>query len=176
MTFEATPLKGVFVVGMQQHADERGFFARVWCPKEFAARGLNPHLAQVSLSFNREAGTLRGMHHQAAPHAEAKLVRVTAGAIWDVALDLRPESKTFKRWFGMELSAENRRMMYIPEGCAHGFLTLAGASEVVYHITSDYVPEAGRGVRWNDPAFGIAWPRDVVSMNERDRNWPPFEA
>jgi len=176
MTFEETSLEGVFVVGAEQHADDRGFFARIWCPQEFARHGLNPNLAQVSLSFNTHAGTLRGMHYQAAPHAEAKLVRVTAGAIWDVALDLRPDSQTFGRWFGIELSAENRRMLYLPEGCAHGFLTLAGFTEVEYYISSEYVPDAARGVRWNDPAFAIAWPRPVGILSERDRNWPLIEA
>jgi dTDP-4-dehydrorhamnose 3,5-epimerase len=176
MTFTETLLEGVLVVGLEKHTDDRGFFARIWCPKEFAARGLNPDIAQVSLSYNAVAGTLRGMHYQAAPHAEAKLVRVTAGAIWDVALDLRPESKTFAQWFGTELTAENRRMLYIPEGCAHGFITLAENTEVAYHISAAYEPLAGRGVRWDDPAFDIRWPRSVTVIGPKDRAWPAYSA
>jgi dTDP-4-dehydrorhamnose 3,5-epimerase len=174
MTFTETDLAGVFAVNLQTHADERGFFARIWCPQEFTARGLNPNLAQVSMSFNAKAGTIRGMHYQAEPYAEAKLVRVTAGAVWDVALDLRPHSPTYLRWFGIELSAENRRMLYIPEGCAHGFQTLADNTEVTYHISVEYQPAAGRGVHWNDPAFAIRWPRPVTIVGERDAQWPLF--
>jgi dTDP-4-dehydrorhamnose 3,5-epimerase len=174
MIFKDTGIDGVWVIEPERHEDERGFFARTWDPQEFAERGLNPDLAQCSLSFNRARGTLRGLHYQAAPQEEAKLVRCTAGAIFDVAVDLRPGSATFRDWFGVELSAENRLALYVPEGCAHGFLTLADDSEVHYQISQAYVPEAGRGVRWNDPAFGIEWPGEVVVINERDGSYPDF--
>lgn len=173
MKFTPIAIAGVWVVDPEPHADERGSFARLWDPDEFAARGLNPNLAQVSVSYNRVAGTVRGMHWQADPHAEAKLVRVTAGAVWDVALDLRPASPTFRKWVAEELSAANRTMLYIPEGCAHGFQTLTDGAEVTYHISAKYEPAAGRGVRWDDPAFDIAWPRPAAVVGERDRQWPP---
>lgn len=172
MKFTPTAIAGVWVVEPEPHIDERGFFARLWDPDEFAARGLNPKLAQVSVSYNRLAGTIRGMHWQADPHSEAKLVRVTAGAVWDVALDLRPGSPTFRRWAAEELSAANRRMLYIPEGCAHGFQTLCDGAEVTYHISAAYVPAASRGARHDDPAFGIGWPLTVSVIGERDLGWP----
>jgi len=170
--FTPTAIQGVWIVEPEPHADERGFFARLWDPTEFRTHGLTPDLAQVSVSFNHLAGTVRGMHWQAAPYEEAKLVRVTAGAIWDVALDLRTDSPTFRRWVGEELSAGNRRMLYIPEGCAHGFQTLTDGAEVTYHISAPYEPTAGRGARWDDPAFGIAWPCSVSVIGERDLEWP----
>jgi dTDP-4-dehydrorhamnose 3,5-epimerase len=174
MIFKDTGIDGVWVIEPERHEDERGFFARTWDPDEFAERGLNPELAQCSISFNRACGTLRGLHYQAPPHEEAKLVRCTAGAIFDVAVDLRPDSSTFRDWFGIELSAENRLALYVPEGCAHGFLTLADDSEVHYQISQDYVPDAGRGFRWDDPAFAIRWPREVVVINDRDRSYADF--
>jgi dTDP-4-dehydrorhamnose 3,5-epimerase len=174
LKFTPTRIPGVWLVEPEPHADERGFFARLWDPAEFRDRGLNPNLAQVSVSFNRLAGTVRGMHWQAAPHEEAKLVRVTAGAVWDVALDLRPHSPTFRGWVGEELSAANRRMLYIPEGCAHGFQTLTDGAEVTYHISAAYEPAAGRGARYDDPAFGIAWPHRLSVIGERDRGWSPW--
>ena len=174
MIFKETGIDGAWVIEPQRHEDERGFFARTWDPDEFAGRGLNPELAQCSISFNRARGTLRGLHYQAAPHEEAKLVRCTAGAIFDVAVDLRPGSPTLRDWFGVELSAENRLALYIPEGCAHGFLTLADDSEVHYQISQAYVPDAGRGARWDDPAFAIRWPGEVVVINDRDASYPDF--
>jgi dTDP-4-dehydrorhamnose 3,5-epimerase len=174
MIFRATGIDGAWVIEAEQLGDERGFFARTWDAEEFAERGLNPRLAQCSISYNRARGTLRGLHYQAAPFEEAKLVRCTAGAIFDVVVDLRPESSSFKGWFGEELSAENRRALYVPEGCAHGFLTLADDSEVHYQISQFYSPEAARGVRWDDPAFGITWPGEVVVINDRDRTYPDF--
>ncbi|HYE96016.1 MAG TPA: dTDP-4-dehydrorhamnose 3,5-epimerase [Rubricoccaceae bacterium] len=174
MHFEPTEIPGVVVVRPARHADERGFFARAWDGDAFAAHGLNPAVAQCSLSFNEKAGTLRGMHYQEAPHAEAKLVRCIRGAIYDVALDLRPDSPTFTRWVGVELSAENSLGLYIPEGCAHGFLTLEDASEVFYMISVPHAPEAARGVRWDDPAFGIRWPAPVRVIKERDATYPDF--
>ena len=174
MIFTSTDIDGVWAIDAERLEDERGFFARTWDPEELAQRGLNPKLAQCSISYNRTRGTLRGMHYQAAPHEEAKLVRCTAGAIFDVALDLRPSSPSFGAWFGIELSAENRRALYVPEGCAHGFLTLEDGSEVQYQISHAYMPEAARGVRWDDPAFAISWPEAVVVINERDRSYPDF--
>ena len=174
MTFEPTAIPGVVVVRPEPFADERGHFARTWDGEAFAAHGLSPVVAQCSASFNEKSGTLRGMHYQAAPHAEAKLVRCTRGRVFDVALDLRPDSPTFKRWFGVELSAESGAALYVPEGCAHGFLTLEDASEVFYMISAPYAPEAARGVRWDDPAFGIEWPARVRAIKDRDAAYPDF--
>jgi dTDP-4-dehydrorhamnose 3,5-epimerase len=175
MTFKETKLPGVFEIEITPIADERGFFARSWCRQEFEALGLESSLAQCSISFNPRRGTLRGMHLQAAPFAEAKLVRCTQGAIYDVALDLRPDSPTFKASVGVTLSAKNRRMLYIPKGCAHGFLTLEDETEVFYEISDFYRPEAGRGVRWNDPGFQIMWPAPVEIISERDRTYADFD-
>jgi len=175
MKFVETPVAGVWVVEPERFSDERGFFARTWDAEVFAARGLNAGLAQCSVSYNARRGTLRGMHYQAAPHEEAKLVRCTRGSVFDVALDLRPGSETFRRWFGVELSAESRLALYVPEGCAHGFLTLSDDSEVAYQISAFWAPDAGRGVRFDDPAFAIEWPAQVVVANERDRTYPDFE-
>lgn len=176
MIFRETTLQGVFAIEPQRREDHRGFFARTWCQREFAEHGLNPRLAQASLSFNRRRGTLRGMHYQAPPHAEAKLIRCARGAIWDVALDLRPDSPTFRRHVGVELTAENRTMLYIPEGLAHGFQTLQDDSEVSYQMSEFYAPEAARGVRFDDPAFGIRWPVPEAIVLDRDRTYPDFEA
>jgi dTDP-4-dehydrorhamnose 3,5-epimerase len=175
MIFTETDIHGVWVVEPERYEDERGFFARTWDPDDFAAHGLNPHLAQCSISFNARRGTLRGLHFQVAPHEEAKLVRCTAGAMFDVALDLRTHSPTFGSWFGTTLSAENRRALYVPEGCAHGFLTLADATEVQYQISAPHTPDSARGVRWDDPAFGIEWPCEVDVISERDRTYADFE-
>lgn len=175
MIFEPTRLEGVTVVAPERVEDERGFFARTWDTEVFESQGLDPRLVQSSVSYNRLRGTLRGMHYQAAPHEEAKLVRCTAGVVFDVAVDLRPESRTYLDWFGVELSAENRLALYVPEGCAHGFLTLTDDSEVLYLISAFWAPDAGRGVRWDDPAFGIRWPGEVAVINERDRTYPDHE-
>jgi dTDP-4-dehydrorhamnose 3,5-epimerase len=174
MIFTSTGIGGVWMIEAERLEDDRGFFARTCDGEEFADRGLNPKLAQCSISYNRTRGTLRGMHYQGAPHEEAKLVRCTAGAIFDVALDLRADSPTFREWFGIELSAENRRALYVPEGCAHGFLTLDDGCEIQYQISQSYAPEAARGVRWNDPAFAISWPAEIVVINERDSSYPDF--
>jgi dTDP-4-dehydrorhamnose 3,5-epimerase len=161
---------------LDRQEDERGFFARSWCEAEFREQGLNSRLVQCSVSFNLRRGTLRGMHYQRAPHAEAKLVRCTRGAVLDAMIDLRPESPTYKQWFAQELSAQNRLMLYIPEGCAHGFQTLEDETEVFYQLSAGYTPASERGVRWNDPAFGITWPvTDGVIINERDRTYPDFK-
>ena len=174
MNFHATPIEDVWVVEPERREDERGYFARTWDRQELEARGLDASLAQCSVSFTRRRGTLRGMHYQAAPHEETKLVRCTSGAIFDVAVDLRPDSDTFLRWVGRELTAANGLALYIPKGCAHGFLALADDTEVAYQISEPYAPDAARGVRWDDPAFGIAWPADVVVVNERDGSYPDF--
>jgi dTDP-4-dehydrorhamnose 3,5-epimerase len=174
MIFQETPLQGAFVIDLEPKADERGFFARVWCEQELAAHGLNPRLAQSSLSYNRRRGTLRGLHYRVAPHAEVRIVRCVRGSIYDVIVDLRPESASYLRWLGVTLSAENRRSLYVPEGFAHGFQTLEDDAEVLYQMSELHVPEAERGVRWDDPAFGIAWPHvDTRIISDRDRNWPP---
>lgn len=174
MIFKETRLKGAFIIDPEQLSDDRGFFARTWCQKEFKAHGLNPNMAQCSISFNNKKGTLRGLHYQAAPHEEAKLVRCTAGAIYDVIVDLRPESDTFKSWISLELTAENRKMLYIPEGFVHGFLTLQDNTEVFYQMSEFYMPDYARGVRWDDPAFNIQWPIDVVMISKRDEQYGSF--
>jgi dTDP-4-dehydrorhamnose 3,5-epimerase len=174
MIFTETKLKGAFVIEPERLEDERGFFARVWCQREFERRGLNPCLAQCSISFNRAKGTLRGIHYQIAPCEEAKLVRCTQGSIYDVMVDLRPESPTYKRYFGEVLSAENRLMLYVPEGFAHGLLTLEDNTEILYHISEFYSPEHSRGVRWDDPAFAIDWPITPKRISIRDRSYPDF--
>lgn len=174
MRFRETTLPGAFIVEVDRLADERGFFARTWCEQEFAARGLNPNLTQCSLSYNHLKGTLRGMHYQAEPVAEAKLVRCTHGAIYDVALDLRPASPRYLCHIGITLSAQTRDALYIPEGCAHGFLTLTDAAEVFYQMSAPYVPEASRAVRWDDPAFKIQWPDVVRVISARDASLPDY--
>jgi dTDP-4-dehydrorhamnose 3,5-epimerase len=175
MKFIPTPLPGAFVIEPQLFTDDRGFFTRTFSKKEFAEHGCNSELLECNVSFNRRAGTLRGMHFQNPPHAQSKLVRCTRGAIWDAIIDLRPESSTFKKWFGVELTADNRKQLYIPEGFAHGFITLADGTEVFYQMGNVYNAAASGGVRWNDPAFGIRWPREVSVIIERDATYPDFE-
>jgi dTDP-4-dehydrorhamnose 3,5-epimerase len=176
MIFKETMLAGVVEIHLDPLRDERGFFARSWCEKEFELHGLNPRLAQCNVSFNVRTGTLRGIHYQAEPYPEAKLVRCTKGAIFDVAVDLRPQSATFQRWVAAILTAENRHMLYIPEGCAHGLLTLMDNTEVFYQMSEFYHPELARGVRFDDPVFGIDWPEKIEVISERDRNCPDFAA
>jgi len=175
MTFHETNLPGVFAIHSEPRSDERGFFARSWCQREFEEHGLNSRLVQCNVSFNAKKGTLRGMHYQAAPYAETKIVRCTQGAIHDVVLDLRPQSPTFKEWIATVLSSENRHMLYIPEGCAHGFLTLEDQTEVFYQMSEFYHAESARGVRWDDPAFQIVWPCEVEVISDRDACYPNFE-
>lgn len=175
MIFRPTPIAGVMVIEPERLEDERGFFARTFCTEEFLRHGLNPALNQCSVSFNHKAGTLRGMHYQAAPFAETKLVRCSRGAIYDVALDLRKDSPSYKAWFAQELSADNRCMLYIGEGIAHGFQTLSDNAEVFYQISTPFRPEAARGIRWDDPAFAIRWPlADLRIVSERDRRYPDY--
>jgi dTDP-4-dehydrorhamnose 3,5-epimerase len=174
MIFHATELAGAFLLEWERREDERGFFARTWCETEFRAQGLNPRLVQCNASFNRRRGTLRGMHYQSAPYAEAKLVRCTMGALYDVLLDLRPNSPTYLRWLGVELTAENRLSIYIPEGVAHGFQTLTDDTEVFYQMSEFYHPECSHGVRWNDPAFGITWRIPNPILSERDAGYADY--
>jgi dTDP-4-dehydrorhamnose 3,5-epimerase len=174
MIFRETPLAGAWVLEPERIPDERGFFARTWCRRDFAERGLDPAIAQCSVSWNHRRGTLRGLHFQAAPHAEVKLVRVTRGAVWDVIVDLRPESPSFQKHFSIVLSAENGNQLYIPKGMAHGFQTLADGTEVFYQISEFYAPESARGYRWDDPAFAIPWPEPISVISEKDRSLPLF--
>lgn len=174
MIFHDTAIVGVYVIEPERLEDDRGFFARIWSPTALDAKGLNPRIAHMSVSFNKRKGTLRGMHYQIEPMAEAKIVRCTLGAIHDVALDLRRDSPTFLRSVACELTANNRCMLYIAEGLAHGFQTLRDETEVLYAISQEYSPQHSRGVRWNDPAFAIAWPDDIRTMNDRDRSYPDF--
>jgi dTDP-4-dehydrorhamnose 3,5-epimerase len=175
MIFRETKLQGAFIVEVQRLEDDRGFFGRSFCRHEFVGRGLNPEVAQCNISFNRDAGTLRGMHYQVTPHAEAKLVRCVRGSVYDVIVDLRQESPTFRQWISLELTENNRWMLYIPEGFAHGFQTLVDNTEIFYQMSKFYNPESARGVRWNDPAFGIQWPaKDRAILSDRDRDWPDY--
>jgi dTDP-4-dehydrorhamnose 3,5-epimerase len=176
MRVTPTPLDGAFLVELETHADDRGFFARTYCREEFAAVGIASRFDQCSVSYNARRGTLRGLHWQAEPHGEEKLVRCTSGAIFDVIVDLRPESPTLRRWFGLELDAVNRRALYIPKGCAHGFISLSDASEVLYMISAVYEPTAARGLRWNDPALGIVWPIAPTVISERDARYALLDA
>lgn len=174
MNFNPLPMHQAYTVDIEAISDERGFFARTFCQTEFTALGLIPPVAQCSLSFNPQAGTLRGLHYQQAPHEEAKLVRCTQGSLYDVIIDLRPNSPTFKHWVGIELSARNRRAVYVPPGVAHGFLTLSRECEVLYQISHPFHPQAASGVRWDDPAFAIEWPAAVYVISRRDREYPNF--
>jgi dTDP-4-dehydrorhamnose 3,5-epimerase len=175
MLFTATKLPGAYVIELQKIEDNRGFFARAWCQREFAAHGLNSNAGQCNISFNPKKGTLRGMHYQVAPYAEAKLIRCIQGAIYDVIIDLRPVSPTYMQWIGIELTADNRKMLYIPEDFAHGYQTLCDNTEVFYQVSQFYQPGAERGVRWNDPAFGIVWPEtEHRLLSIKDQNWQRF--
>ena len=175
MRFRELPLAGAHIVELDLHEDDRGFNARTWCAGELAAAGLTAVLAQSNVIFNRSRGTLRGLHFQRPPYAEAKLFRVTRGAIWDVIVDLRPESPTYLRWESVELRAGEHRMLYVPERFGQGFITLEDETEVTYQVSAPYTPEAGDGIRYDDPVLGIEWPLDVRVISEKDRSWPPFD-
>jgi dTDP-4-dehydrorhamnose 3,5-epimerase len=166
-----TPITGAWLVAPDARADERGFFARVWGRDEFEALGLRADFVQCNNSLSRLKGTLRGLHYQIPPHSEAKLIRCVAGRIFDVMVDVRPGSATWGRWFGAELTAENRSLVYVPEGCAHGYLSLEDESEIIYMATAPYVAEAERGIRWNDPGIGISWPIEPTILSPKDRQW-----
>jgi dTDP-4-dehydrorhamnose 3,5-epimerase len=173
--FHPASLQGVYVLELEKFADERGYFARTFCEKEFLTHGLETRFVQCSVSFNYRKGTLRGMHYQASPFEEAKLVRCNRGAIYDVVIDLRRHSATFKKFFAVELSEKSGQMLYIPKGFAHGFQTLVENSEICYQMSEFYSPSHARGVRWDDPVFGIPWPQEERTILERDRNYPDFE-
>jgi dTDP-4-dehydrorhamnose 3,5-epimerase len=174
MRFEQTKLVGVFDIHLEPIRDERGFFARSWCQKEFESHKLTAKVLQCNVSSNQRKGTLRGIHYQAAPFPETKVMRCTRGAIYAVVIDLRRESVTFKDWVGLELTPTNGRMLYVPEGCANGFLTLEDETEVSYQMSEFYRPELARGVRWNDPAFRVEWPGEITVISSRDREYPDF--
>jgi len=171
MQYTPSRIAGAWIMDITPIRDVRGFFAMTWLPDELRERGMNPALAQCNLAFNHKRGTLRGMHFQKAPHAQAKIVRCTRGSLFDVIVDLRPDSATFKQWDAVELTADNRRMLYMPEGIAHGYLTLEDGTEAYYHASSPWVREAESGVRWNDPAFGIKWPFAPIVISEKDAAW-----
>ena len=175
LTFTALPLDGAYSVTATRQEDERGWFARSWCARELAAQGLTPVMAQSSLSYNQRRGTLRGLHYQVPPHQEAKLVTCVHGAIWDVLVDLRAESPTFRQWHGEELNGESSHALYVPEGFAHGFLTLSDDALVLYQISEFHTPGADRGIRWDDPAFGIKWPAAPTVIADRDRAFGNFD-
>jgi dTDP-4-dehydrorhamnose 3,5-epimerase len=174
MKFTETPLLGAWIIDIARFEDERGFFARTWAPEEFTARGLDPSLAQCNIAWNHRRGTIRGMHFQREPVQEVKIVRCTRGAILDVIVDLRPESRTFCRWTSVELTEDNRRMLYIPFGFAHGYQTLTDGVETYYHVSAPYSPVHASGVRWNDVRFGIEWPLEPTVISTRDIAWPDF--
>ena len=175
MIFNKTPLPGAYIIDLEKKGDDRGFFARVFCKQEFKQHELETEFVQINNSLSAKKGTLRGMHYQLDPHAEVKVVRCIKGRLWDVILDIRPNSPTFGQWFGAELSAENRRMMYVPKGFAHGFITLEDDSEAIYLVSAYYAPEFERGIRWNDPKFNIQWPIEPQVISDKDRNHPDFD-
>jgi dTDP-4-dehydrorhamnose 3,5-epimerase len=174
MIFMETKLQGAYIIDIEPKADQRGFFARAWCQQEFKAHGLNPSVVQINVGFSHKRATLRGMHYQTAPCAEVKLVRCSLGAIYDVIIDLREDSPTHKQWIGLELTQDNHRMLYVPEGFAHGYMTLADNSEMSYQTTQFFSREHATGVRYNDPAFAIDWPLQVQVISEQDQNWPDY--
>lgn len=176
MLFTETTLKGAFFVDLERRTDDRGFFARTFCAREFEEHGLKPAVAQCNLSFNQKKGTLRGMHFQIPPAAETKLVRCTQGAVYDVIIDIRPDSPTYMQYIGVELTAENRRALYVPEMFAHGYQTLTDNAEVMYQVGEFYTPGYERGLRYNDTAFNIEWPIPVTVISAKDASWPLFEA
>ena len=174
MRFTESKIPGAWIIDITPIPDRRGFFAMTWLPEQFRERGMNPALAQCNLAFNHQRGTLRGMHFQLAPHAQAKIIRTTRGALLDVIVDLRPDSPAFKQWDAVELTADNHRMLYMPEGVAHGYVTLEDNTEAYYHVSSAWVPAAESGVRWNDPAFAIQWPFEPAVVSDRDAAWPDY--
>jgi dTDP-4-dehydrorhamnose 3,5-epimerase len=175
MIFTNTKLVDAYIIELEKRYDDRGFFSRSWCQKEFADHGLNPSLVQVNISYNKKCGTLRGMHYQLKPFQESKLVRCVRGAIYDVIIDLRQSSSTYQQWLGVQLTADNYKMLYVPEGFAHGFQTLEDNTEVTYQVSEFYAPQFEGGVRYDDPAFGIFWPVDVQVISDKDRNWPDYK-
>jgi dTDP-4-dehydrorhamnose 3,5-epimerase len=174
MRFTELPIQGAYLVDVDRIGDDRGFFGRLWCQRELEDMGLNGTIVQSNVGISVKAGTTRGLHFQTAPHSEVKFVRCSRGVMYDVIVDLRKDSPTFKKWFGIELTAENCRMLYVPEGCATGYQTLVDNTEMYYHTTAFYAPDFATGVRHDDPAFGIEWPLPVSVMSDNDKNWPDF--
>ncbi len=174
MKFTEAPIKGAYIIDVNRIGDDRGYFGRLWCQKEYEDMGLKANICQSNIGVSKKAGTLRGLHYQTPPHQEVKIVRCSRGAMFDVIVDLRPDSPTFKQWFGMELNEDNATMLYVPEGCATGYLTLVDNTEMYYHATEFYHPESATGVRYNDPAFGIEWPGEINVLSDNDINWPDF--
>ena len=174
MIFKETKLPGAYILDLEKHEDDRGFFARTFCRKELESHGLIPDVAQANTSLSKIRGTLRGMHYQKSPYEETKLVRCTRGALYDVIIDLRPDSPAYKQWVGVELTADNYRMLFVPKNFAHGFITLADDTEANYLVSQFYAPGSELGIRWNDPVFDIKWPIDVAVISEKDANWPDF--
>ena len=175
MIFMETPLRGAYVIEVEKHEDERGFFARSWCVREFSSKDLDTQLVQCNVSFNKRKGTLRGLHYQVPPHAETKVVRCTKGVLYDVIVDLRAESPTFLKWFGVELTARNYRMLYIPKRFGQGFQTLEDGTEIFYQMSDFYAPHAARGIRWNDPRLGIIWPETDRTMSMKDQEYADLD-
>lgn len=176
MIFNETPLKGAFIIDLEKREDERGFFARTWCANEMKVHGQKSCVAQANMSYSYKKGTLRGMHYQKEPYKESKMIQCIRGAVYDVIIDLRPDSPTFKQWIGTELTAYNYRMLYVPEDFAHGFITLEDNTEVAYMVSQFYAPGFEAGVRYDDPAFGIQWPMNVQVISQKDANWPNFQS
>lgn len=174
MIFTKGEIDGAYIIDLERREDERGFFARFWCEAEFKSQGLSGRVSQINTGYSEKAGTLRGMHYQAAPHEEVKVVRCLRGAVFDVIVDLRPESPTHKRWMGVELTGANGRMLYVPEGCAHGYFTREPATELLYLTSRPYAQQSAGGVRYDDPAFGILWPGGVRVISQADRDWPDY--
>ena len=174
MIFRETKLRGSFIIELEKLEDQRGFFARGWCKKEFESHGIETSLVQANISMNKERGTLRGMHHQISPYIETKLVRCTRGSVYDVIVDLRQDSSTYKQWLGVKLTSDNYRMLYVPKGFAHGYQTLEDNTELFYHVSEFYTPTAERGVRYNDSAFAISWPLEVQVISDKDKSWPDY--
>jgi dTDP-4-dehydrorhamnose 3,5-epimerase len=174
MIFKKTLFDSVYIIEIEKQTDFRGFFGRAWCKREFEAYGLKTELVQSNVGFSRSAGTLRGLHYQSEPHAEVKLVRCVKGSIYDVMIDMRPQSSTYMQWLGIELKAESYRMIYVPEGFAHGYLTLKDNTEVMYQVSEYYTPGSERGIRFNDPAFAIRWPEDILFISDKDLSWQDF--
>jgi len=175
MKFTPTPVDGAFVLDVKRIGDERGYFGRLWCENEMREQGLVSQIRQSNIGFSPQAGTLRGLHYQRAPHEEVKIVRCTRGSVFDVVVDVRPQSPTFRRWFGIELNPDNASMLYVPEGCATGYLTLEDNSEIYYNTSAFYAPDAATGVRFDDPAFQIDWPREIMVLSDNDKSWPHLD-
>lgn len=176
MRFHHTDLAGAYLIQSDKHADERGFFARVFCERELSAAGLETRFTQINNAMSAQKGTLRGLHYQLPPAAEVKIVRCVHGAFWDIMVDMRPNSPTYQKWFGAELNADNRLLMYVPRGVAHGILSLTSDAEVIYLASESYAPDRERGVRWNDPAISIEWPTQPIVVSSKDSNWPDFNS